>query len=141
MAVLVAGEGHYPLPRSYPFKAYALVSMPNEFSEITRAFGSELGLGREAQRAFERQLEGLAGRSITDFTGARLLSQIGRPALILHSRDDDEVPFDCADRIAATVPNTRLEPFEGLGHRAILYAPPVVKAVASFLAEHSADVE
>lgn len=53
--------------------------------------------------------------------------------LLLHSRDDDEVPFACGEAMAARVPGVRLEAFDGLGHRAILYAPPPVRAAAGFL--------
>ena len=133
MALLATGEGHRPLPRAYPFQAYVLVSMPDAFTDVTRMYGNELGLTAAALRVFERHLEGLSFRGISDFTGTKLLTTIGKPALLLHSRDDDEVPFACGEAMASRVPGVRLEPFDGLGHRAILYAPPPVRAAAGFL--------
>jgi pimeloyl-ACP methyl ester carboxylesterase len=49
--------------------------------------------------------------------------------LIIHGRDDDEVTFRNAEDIAAARPSARLLPFDGLGHRNILFAPPVFRAV------------
>ena len=133
MALLAAGEGHYPLPRAYPFEAYVLVSMPNAFADITRDFAAEHGLGPGSRRNFEQRLEQLAGRSISQFTGNSLLRTVARPSLLLHARDDAEVPFDCALAMAETTPGVTLKAFDNLGHRAILYAPPAVKEASAFL--------
>lgn len=133
MAVLMAGEGKLPLPRAYPFEAYALISMPDRFGDVTGQFSDEIGLSPAARRNFEKRLERLAGRRIAHFTGGNLLAATGKPTLLLHSRDDEDVPFACAEAMQAARPNAELIAFEGLGHRAILYAPPVVRAAAAFL--------
>lgn len=133
MAALMAGEGHAPLPRSYPFDSYVLVSMPDAFADITREFGREANLSAAAQRVFERELERLARRRIQDFTGTNLLRYVGRPSLLLHSRDDAEVGFRSAEAMCACCSDAKLEAFDGFGHRAILYAPPAVRAAAAFL--------
>ncbi|MEZ5855242.1 MAG: alpha/beta hydrolase [Hyphomicrobiaceae bacterium] len=132
MAALAAGEGHAPLPRSYPFAAYVLIAMPDAFGDVTRNFGAEIGLTPGALRAFEARLEALAGRPIGDFTGGKLLSAVGRPALLLHARDDAEVPFACSEAMAQTT-GAALQAFDRLGHRAILYAPQAVRAGTAFL--------
>jgi pimeloyl-ACP methyl ester carboxylesterase len=134
LAVLVAGEGRQPMPGSVPFEAYVLVAIPDRFADVTQRFGDDHGLSAAGLQAFERRLEHLAHRRIADFTGSNFLGAIGRPTLLLHARDDQEVPFADAERIAARVPTTELQALEGLGHRAILYAPPAVRAAAAFLA-------
>ncbi len=133
MATLAAGEGHPPLPRAHPFDAYVLIAMPDAFADVTRQFGAEGGLSALAQRAFEARLEALAMRSIDDFTGSRLLASVGRPTLLLHARDDSEVAFRTSEAMAQRIPGVSLEAFDGLGHRAILYAPPAVRAATAFL--------
>jgi pimeloyl-ACP methyl ester carboxylesterase len=132
MAALAAAEGHPPLSRWAYFDAYVLISMPNAFADVTREFGRKLGLSPAAQCAFERRLEGLAQRRIQEFTGSGLLRAIGRPTLLLHSRDDQEVPFACSEAMAASMPHVALAPFDGLGHRAILYAPPAIRISSAF---------
>ena len=136
LAALVAGGGRPPMPRAAPFEAYVLVGMPDRFADVTRAFGSELGLPARAQRTFERRLERLAERRIEDFTGCNLLREANRPALVVHARDDAEVAFADAERIVASSPFAELAPFDDLGHRAILYAPQAVRAAHAFLARH-----
>jgi pimeloyl-ACP methyl ester carboxylesterase len=135
LATLLVGEGAPPMARAYPFERYVLVSAPNRFTEVAREFGEGLGLSRAAQRAYERHLGRLAHRSLADFTGAKLLAATGRPALLLHSRDDREVLYRNAEEIGAACAGAELVPFDGLGHRAILYAPPVIRAAVAYLAE------
>jgi hypothetical protein len=92
LAALLAGGGGPPLPRLYPFIAFVLVSVPNQFSMVTVRFSAEQGLSPAVQLSYERRLERLANRRIADFTAANLLAAAGRPALILHA-GDDFVPF------------------------------------------------
>lgn len=133
LAVLLAGGGGRPMPRAYPFGGYVLIAVPNRFQDVTRRFGSEQGLSPAAQLDFERRLERIAERRIETFTGVELLSEAGRPALLLHSQDDEEVAFADAEAIAAACPDVTLEAHEGLGHRKILYAPPVVRAIGRYV--------
>ena len=133
LAALLAGGGGPPMPRAYQFRAFVLVSMPNKFADVTRAFGERLRLCPAAQRNYEHRLEQLAHRSIAKFTGADLLAATGRPALLLHARDDGEVPFANAEQIAAQGLPAELVGFDGLGHRKILYAPPAVRCASTYL--------
>ena len=134
LAALVAGGGRQPMRATAAFEAYVLVGMPDRFVDVTRAFGEELGLHSRAQRTFERRLERLARRSLRDFAGSRLLQEAGRPALVVHARDDAEVAFADAERIVAWSSGAELAPFDNMGHRAILYAPQAVRAAYGFLA-------
>jgi len=133
MAALLAGGGGAPMPRGYPFRAFVLVAMPNHFSAVTRTFGEDEGLSAEAQRAYERRLESIAHCKISDFTGVNLLKKTGRPALLLHSRDDPNIAFADAKEIAAASGGAEIIAFDDLGHRKILYAPPAVRAAGAFL--------
>jgi pimeloyl-ACP methyl ester carboxylesterase len=133
LAALVAGEGGHPMPGPYPFEAYVLLGMPDRFADVTRRFGDEQALSPAGLQAFERRLERLAQRRIADFTGSNLLAATNRPTLLLHAHDDQEVPFQDAERLKAAAPSVELEAVDGLGHCMLLYAPPVVRAAAAFL--------
>lgn len=136
LALLTAVEGRRPMRGSCPLGACVLVAAPDRFCDVTRAFAAEIGLSEAGLGAFERRLEHLAERGVADFTASALLAAAGNPALLLHSRDDPQVPFEDARRIAASVEGVELEAFDGLGHRMILYAPPAVRAAAAFLRRH-----
>jgi pimeloyl-ACP methyl ester carboxylesterase len=133
LALLVAGEGRPPMPSSCMFEAYVLIAVPDRFADLTRRFGDEQGLSPAGLRAFEWRLERLAQRKVTDFSGSDLLAATRRPTLLLHARDDQEVPFTDAERLAAAAPFAELQALEGLGHRVILYTPHVVRAAVAFL--------
>jgi pimeloyl-ACP methyl ester carboxylesterase len=132
LAALLAGEGRPPLPGPYVFEAYVLIAVPDRFADVTRRYGEERRMTPTGLRAFERRLERLAGRQIADFTACHLLAAVDRPTLLLHARNDQEVPFADAERLAASAPRAELHPFDDLGHRAILYAPLAARAAAAF---------
>jgi pimeloyl-ACP methyl ester carboxylesterase len=139
MAALLAAGGRTPMPRRLSFRAFALVSMPNDFATITRNFGAYENLSPRVQREFEQQLEAIAHRKVADFTGVNLLKEYGRPrALLMHARDDADVAFAQAEAIAGAHVGAELLAFEDLGHRKILYAPPAVRAAGQFLVREHA---
>lgn len=132
-AALLAGEGAPPIGSAYPFQAYVLIAVPNRFADVTRKFGAELSLNAAAQWDFERRLEAIAQRRLYDFTGAKLAKAVARPAVLFHARDDGDVPHGDGEAIVRAVPHLEFRSVDGLGHRNILYATPVVRGAADFL--------
>jgi pimeloyl-ACP methyl ester carboxylesterase len=131
---LLVAEGGPPLPRAHALKRLVLLACPNRLSDVAGNFGRQLGLIKAAQRAYEHHLERVGHRPVATFSSTELLRGAAVPALILHGREDREVPFRNAEEIAAACPTAHLMPFEELGHRTILYAPPVMRAVMKELA-------
>lgn len=133
LAALLVGEGAPPMPHAYPFERYVFIASPDRFADITRNFSDELGLSPAARRSYEARLERIAHRRIVDFTCARMLAATDKNGLLLHSRDDGEVEFSNSEQIAAACPKATLAAFDGLGHRKILYAPPVIRKAVAYL--------
>ena len=52
---------------------------------------------------------------------------------VIDIRDDHEVRFTNSEEIAAACPTATLAPFDNLGHRNILFAPPVIRAAVTYL--------
>jgi alpha-beta hydrolase superfamily lysophospholipase len=138
---LLVAEGGPPLPRAHPLKRLVLLSCPNRLSDVAGIFGRQLGLDKAAQRAYEHHLERVGHRPVATFSSAELLRNAAVPALIVHGCDDREVPFRDAKEIAAACPTAHLMPFDGFGHRTILYAPPVMRAVMKEIAPVAAQVD
>jgi len=134
---LLVAEGGPPLPRAHPIGRFVLLACPNRLGDVTRNFSEQLGLSAEAQRVYEHHLERVGHRPVATFSSAELLGNLRAPALIIHGSHDREVPFRNAEEIAEACPTSRLVAFDGLGHRMILYAPPVVRAVMKELAPAS----
>lgn len=136
MVSLLAMEGGAPLSGRLHVPRIALVASPNRIAEITRLFARHWKLSAAGLRAFEKRLERIGRRPLRDFTTVALLSSCPQTqALIVHADDDDAVPYTAAQEIAAALPQAHLMGFTGLGHRNILFAPQVARAVASFLKE------
>jgi pimeloyl-ACP methyl ester carboxylesterase len=131
---LLVAEGGPPLPRAHAIGRFVLIACPNRLVDVTRDFGGQLGLDAQAQRVYEHHLERVGHRPVATFSAAELLGKVGAPTLLVHGSDDREVPFTNAQAIARACPTTRLLAFEGFGHRTILYAPPVMRAVMKELA-------
>ncbi len=122
------------MPRATSIERFVLLACPDRLSDVTRDFGGRLGLDERAQRVYERHLERVGHRPIATFSASALLRKVGAPALVVHGRDDREVPYRNAEEIASACPTARLMAFDGLGHRTLLYAPPVFRAVLMELA-------
>jgi pimeloyl-ACP methyl ester carboxylesterase len=135
---LLVAEGGPPMPRATPIERFVLLACPDRLSDVTRNFGRGLGLSEGAQRMYERHLKRVGHRPVATFSSSALLRKVGVPTLVMHGRDDREVPFHNAEEIARTCPSARLMAFDGLGHRTLLYAPPVFRAVMMELAPERA---
>ncbi|KAB2940084.1 MAG: alpha/beta fold hydrolase [Hyphomicrobium sp.] len=131
---LLVAEGGPPMDHAHPIGRFVLIACPNKLSEVSRNFGRALKLGPAAQRAYEHHLERVGHRPVATFSSAELLRATDAPVLIIHGREDEEVTFRNAEDIAAARPSARLMAFEGLGHRNVLFAPPVFRAVMHELA-------
>ncbi|MCB1504558.1 MAG: alpha/beta fold hydrolase [Hyphomicrobiaceae bacterium] len=133
MIALLAAEGVAPMPHGFSTSRFVLIASPNELTDITSSFCEKRSISTAGRRAFERRLERIGRRSIGLFNVARLLREARRPALVIHDTKDDDVPHARAEEIVSAVPGSKLTSFTGLGHRNILFAPPVARAVAAYL--------
>lgn len=133
LASLLAAEGAPPLGGAAEFGRYVLIASPNKFSEVTRDFGADHGLSPGAQRVFERRVERVGHRRLSSFEAGPMLASLEKPALIVHSRDDAQVGFHCAEEIIASAPQATLSAFDELGHATVLFAPPVVRLTRDFI--------
>ncbi|MEO8420062.1 MAG: alpha/beta fold hydrolase [Hyphomicrobium sp.] len=136
---LLVAEGGPPMHHAHPIGRFVLISCPNKLSEVTLDFGAALNLGPQAQRAYERHVERVGHRSVATFSVSELLQHVDASVLLLHGRDDAEVPFHNAEAITVSSPAARLMGFAGLGHRNVLFAPPVFRAVMNELAPKRAE--
>ena len=132
LATLLISTERPPIPDRHPFKALALISLPNEFAKVTKAFSARLGLTDLAKENFEQRLEEIAERKLNEFTGSTLLAETKIPALLVHANNDDVISHEDAIAIANENEQATLEIFADLGHRQILYASQVMRATMKY---------
>jgi pimeloyl-ACP methyl ester carboxylesterase len=133
MVALLTMEGGPPLTGRLDVPRIVLVSCPNRIAQITALFAHHWQLSARGLKAFERRLERVGQRAISDFTAVKLLNASGASALVVHAHDDAAVPFSAAEEIAAGAARAGLKAFDGLGHSNILFAPQVARAAVAFL--------
>ena len=129
-----AVEGRAPMTSALDVKRIALIAAPNASTDVTLRFAREIGLGPRAQGVFEKSLESIGSRSLNEFDGNRIFAGTDRPLLVIHSRDDEEVPFAQGAAYEALGDHVTFLPADGLGHRQILYAPSTIRSVRDFVA-------
>jgi pimeloyl-ACP methyl ester carboxylesterase len=126
--------GGVPAYRPIPVRQLVLVASPNSLKDVTDDFSGMIGIGRRARLALAARIHQVAGRPVESFVGTDYLRRTGTPTLVIHSVDDREVSFAASLGLAAAGEFVTHHPVEGLGHRRILYAPQVIKAVSRYLA-------
>ena len=131
---LAALAGTVPAQPRVMVERLAMICPPSSLAQVTRQFGTAIGLGQRGQAALEARIHSVAGTPISAFEGADQLVRFSGPTLLVHCRDDKEVSFAHAEALAGAGPFVRLHAMQGLGHRRILQSRQVAAIVADFVA-------
>lgn len=121
------------LERGLDVASVVLIATPSSVEDVIRRFGDLVGLRGAAMHAFRDALERQTGVTLADVEIFERAARLTTPALIVHDRDDREVPFHDAERLAARWPGAMLHATEGLGHRRILRDDGVIRRVVAFV--------
>ncbi len=84
---------------------------------------------RETQRRIERRFE----VRFADADGPPLAAALDNPLLVVHDRDDTDVPYREGEALAAAWPGSVMKTTTGLGHTRIIRDEEVVRAVVEFI--------
>jgi pimeloyl-ACP methyl ester carboxylesterase len=131
---LAALAGTVPSQPRVKVERLAMICPPSSLAQVTRQFGTTIGLGKRGQTALEARIHSVAGVAVTAFEGADQLARFSRPTLLVHCRDDKEVGFAHAEVLAGAGPFVQFHATQGLGHRRILQSRQIAAIVADFLA-------
>lgn len=109
-----------------------LIAPPASLKESTLRLAEALEWPSALRAAVQRRIERRFGIPWSEFeVGPRSGPQ---PLLVVHDRNDKEIPFAEGRRYAETWPRARMLETTGLGHRRILGDPTVVSAAVEFVA-------
>jgi pimeloyl-ACP methyl ester carboxylesterase len=111
------------------------VSPPTDMSYFVGLFCDALGLPREIGERIQRRVEGRFTIRFDDLNGPRIARRLGAapPLLVIHDRDDREVPFSHGVELSDAWEGAELVTTDGLGHRAILRDAGAVRRAVEFL--------
>jgi pimeloyl-ACP methyl ester carboxylesterase len=109
------------------------VAPPVSPEPFLRSFKRALGLDEEVGRRMVERIEERYGVPFADLDAGALAPRMSAPLLVVHDRDDRDVPFEAGAALADLWPGARLRETRGLGHRRLLRAPEVVSDVVEFV--------
>lgn len=111
------------------------ISPPAHLSFLVESFCNALAIQAPTRTVFERLLEQRLGEDIGIQISAEVNAHgLSIPALIIHDKDDKEVPWQQGDRLARAWPQATFKVTQGLGHRRILTDPQTIEAAVTFIA-------
>jgi pimeloyl-ACP methyl ester carboxylesterase len=104
------------------------------FDTLLRAFAAKLRLSQCITNEQRHLLENTYGNALYErFSPAVIVKDLYTAALIIHDRDDVEVPWDEAHMLTQAWRNAQLISTRGLGHYRILRDPDVANHAVMFL--------
>jgi pimeloyl-ACP methyl ester carboxylesterase len=113
---------------------YAFVAPPLNPRRFIGAFVSILGLDERVAGRLKERIEARTGIPIRELDGRLLAPQMRGELLVVHDRQDQEVPIEDGLALAGAWPGARVHETRGLGHRRVLRDSAVIKEVARFIA-------
>jgi pimeloyl-ACP methyl ester carboxylesterase len=126
----------YALQQDVDAERVVCISAPARLEFLVERFSRMLTLPAAVQTDLRRRLEKRFTADVWELmstdSNARTLDI---PALIVHDRDDREVPWRQGEMIATAWPGAQWLATRGLGHRRILRDAATVQAVVDFLGE------
>ena len=115
-----------------------LLASPADVRIFSDLFARTLAIAPTVQETMHRNLERRLRIVWDDLHIPTLVRELPGLALIIHDRDDTEVPFAHGEEIVGAWAGSRLETTTGLGHRALLRDPAVIGRTVAFLEEGAA---
>lgn len=102
------------------------VAPPTSPVRFTQAFAAHLGIDERVRLRMIERLEARYGVPLAELDALALAPAMRAPLLVVHDRDDREVPFEAGAALADRWPGARLLATRSLGHRRVLRTPVVI---------------
>lgn len=121
------------LAKGLQLERAVFISPPADPRVFLASFSAALGISDEARTLVQRRLEERLGAAMEDMRATALAPTMRTPLLVIHDRDDKEVPAHAGQSIAEAWPNAELMLTEGLGHQRILRDESVTHSAVRFI--------
>jgi pimeloyl-ACP methyl ester carboxylesterase len=115
-----------------------LIAPPADVRIFSDFFAQTLAIPPAVQQRMHRNLERRLQIVWDDLHIPTVVRELPAEALVIHDRDDTDVPFAHGEEIVGAWAGSRLESTSGLGHRALLRDPAVIGWAVEFLREGNA---
>jgi pimeloyl-ACP methyl ester carboxylesterase len=115
-----------------------LLAPPADVVLFSHAFSEHLRIPHRARNVMRQNLENRLQFRFEELHIPTLARGMTAAALIIHDRDDPDVPCAHGEEIASAWPGAQLVVTTGLGHRALLRDPEVIRRTVTFLSNGAA---
>lgn len=112
-----------------------LLAPPADVVLFSHAFAEHLRIPTRVRTVMRRNLETRLRFRFEELHIPTLARGMTAAALIVHDRDDPDVPYAHGEEIAGAWPGAELMTTRGLGHRALLRDPDVIRRTVAFLSK------
>lgn len=123
----------YAVSQGLPARRAVTVGSPAAMSRVLQDFAEWIALPEAARRAFVDVVDRHVGVGAQELDVVKLAPALGLEGLIVHDRDDNEVPYREAEAWIDAWPSAQLLTTRGLGHSRILADGEVVDRAVKFL--------
>jgi len=131
-AALLAASRH-----SVAADALAFIAPPARTSVMTDWFSALSGFTPAVVERMRHRLERRLGFRWIDLEPLRLVEQIRAPLLVIHDRQDNEIPHTDGTELARRHPRGQIHSTDGLGHRRVLRDRAVIDRVTRFFVRNT----
>lgn len=114
-------------------KKAVIIGSGDVIKDIMDDFTAKLGMNIATGKLMIRMFEKKFGETINTYSAYIAAKEVTNPVLVIHDKDDADVPVNAAHHIAEHLANCEVIITEGLGHRKILGDSKVIKKIIQFL--------
>lgn len=121
------------IKRGLNVKKAVIIGSGDIVEDIMDDFIEKLGMNIAISKKMKASFEKKIGETMDSFSAYVAAREVSIPVLILHDKDDEDVPVKAAYHINENLKESELVITEGLGHRKILGDAKVIKKITDFL--------
>jgi len=110
-----------------------IIGSGNKTNLIIDDFLSTIGMSRKLAPKLIKLFEHKYNDTIANYDVEKHTSQVKNPVLIIHDKNDKDVPYHASEQIVSKIENCTLLLTEGLGHRKILGDEKVIEKIVQFV--------
>lgn len=118
--------------QGYDLKKLVLISSPNQLSALAHGFCHNMRMAPDTEKDFFRRLDESFGHPTEFESVVHYFQTIQTPTLLIHDHDDDVIPIETSQTVAAEH-GLELVETNSLGHRQIIRDVGVCERVRDFL--------
>lgn len=110
-----------------------VIGSGNKTSDITEDFLKNIGMPRKIAPVLINLFERKYNDKMVNYDVEQHTKNVEIPVLIIHDKNDKDVPFSAAETIHKKIHNSQLVQTTGLGHRKILGDETVIQKIVQFV--------